>query len=202
MPTVQTAPARRTLEYQIGRLDSILDGLADNLQDAVTTAVQTAVTEVVRATLKEELAAALTNRQVEGFGLHKQPLNRLTTELGESAASNRQLGRVRKSLVRMQHGLVLCLACILQCSAATWAWRWQILLALSVGSAVGGGCYLVGPLLGVILLGLVATGITLVCFSRRASQSMHQPASAGLGVERSEPRPEPSLNGQHYSVNA
>src|SRR5439155_18025270 len=69
MMSTQTGPAangraRKSLEYQLDRFDSILDGLADALNESVADAVKDAVGQAVRESVRAVVAELVANPDV------------------------------------------------------------------------------------------------------------------------------------------
>jgi hypothetical protein len=189
--TPNSRVARKSLASQIDRLDSLLDGLAENLNEAVATAVREAVQQAVQQAVATVVREVLTNatllRTLQGpaepvspsprtggrqrtwcsLGDALRPVSAVVrTQIGRAQARLTDLLRQASALLRAQRdqwvsrcwdlwqvlpGLLL----------LVWRQRQALLLAVGIGSLVGLGCYLAGPLLASLTSGLTCVVLTL-----------------------------------------
>ena len=76
VPTSLNGRMKKTLAFQLDRLDTILDGLADALNGAVADAVKTTVGEAAREAVKVALDEALAQVAAEKPKASKNPISR------------------------------------------------------------------------------------------------------------------------------
>jgi hypothetical protein len=184
-----TAPngrARPSLAQQIDRLDAILDGLADALNEAVGQAVRQSVAVAVRAAVAELLAHPdLQARLAQPAESNPSPIKRLLAAARRAAAkSMAALGRACRwtagAIRRLPTTTRRVTAAIARTTWAgssrlvdlTWRLRWPVLLALSVGGAVGWGLYVLGPTISASIGGLAGAANTLSARTRRLQGRM------------------------------
>jgi len=188
--------ARKSLAEQIDRLDGILDGLAEALNgvvaDAVQQAVGLAVKEAVTAVLTEVLsnptvleklrAAAAPSPAPAPAGPVAAPpslLSRLAGRLGGLSGRLAGLARAARAacLARLRQVGRACgdglrrvgrVARVgWQCLLAFRQWRGQLVIGLTVGTAVGVAAYFVGPWLCGLSGGLGGFTTALAVRARR-----------------------------------
>ena len=175
---------RRNLATEIDRLDGILDGLDEALAGSVETAVRDIVGQVVRETVEATIKEVLSNPELirSAIAQHdpvatptpQQPRRTLKEALKEKLAAlfhkatekavqaKRGLGGAWSwCLAKVKHGcrwlwrncnFSLSLAHTAVCAA--WKFRKATLIALIVGSCVGVGAYLCGPVIASSVCGL------------------------------------------------
>jgi hypothetical protein len=171
--TMQNGRQRKSLAEQIDRLDGILDGLADGLNEAVATAVKEAVTLAVRQAVQAVMTELVTNHDL--LALIRGPLSQAATPIAEEVNARpdyRPAGLWRRASAWARQrwtgaihvgGSILCLAG----SAVAAGWRFvrrfkgPVMLALGVGTVVGLGSYLMGPVVASLFSGLAGFAGTL-----------------------------------------
>lgn len=205
MPGVQTQPARKTLEYQISRLDSILDGLAENLSEAVAGAVRDGVGGVVREAVqiavKEAVQTVLTHPEINPqrtsalqSNLPVRQTCHASQSVGEACARLRSQAREVRHACAARVRLSLAQGCdrVGRLMHVAWLWRGPLILGLAIGLLAGLSTYVLGPLLAALLTGLLAGGVTLGAVCLRSSPhncaSQELPNSATPG---NAPDPDP-----------
>jgi hypothetical protein len=184
--TTNSRATRKSLAEQIERFDAILDGLADNLNEAVAFAVKEAVSAAVTAALQEVLTNAdLLQR------LRPEPVTRTGTMQGAAKTLCRGLVRLwhwastqaeacqeiagkvvslvgasREALVRRVR------RCLSGLTRRLWLgttaavvlarhFHKPLAIALSIGTVVGLGCYVAGPLVAALTSGMTSVALTL-----------------------------------------
>ena len=203
---VVNGPQRKTLEYQLDRLDSILDGLADALNGAVADAVKDAVGLAVREAVSAVLAEVMNNPaivaklagasaavkpepvvptpvQPVSEGRMKAVWNRATG--GVCSILRRVVGftrgGVRKVANAIRTGFARVRAAVAIVSAlATLAGlgRRAVLWAFVIGLLVGVGCYAGGPVVASAFGGLMAYVASLIAAAIRPIWPLVRAASA------------------------
>jgi hypothetical protein len=172
--------ARKTLSQQIDRLDSLLDGLAENLQEAVADTVKAAVGAAAREAVGAVLAELFSSPELLALlrGISPAPaVPPASEQAGPSGPSLWQhLGNLCQGVRHCLGGLrAACgwglrrawgwaaglgrqvaqgLAWFWQQCRSLGQWKYQLLGALGIGSAVGVGAWLVGPWLSAPLSGV------------------------------------------------
>lgn len=170
--------SRKSLEHQLDRFDSILDGLADALNESVADAVKDAVGLAVREAVQAVVAELLTNPQVvarlaEAHGLNHQsqaePCQapqrpswrermRARWQAVKSAASSAKHWVVAK-LVGGVRKVWSSMTFVGRLAAAS---RRNTVLAVGVGLTVGAGCYLCGPVVASVIGGIAGAAVAFV----------------------------------------
>src|SRR5262245_5577972 len=164
--------SRKSLEHQLDRFDSILDGLANALNESVADAVKDAVGLAVREAVQAVVAGLLTNPQVvaklaEAHGLIRQPQTEQsqTQEPQKPSWREQMKGRwhaVKSAAASAKDWVVAKLAGGIRkvWSSVTFvgrlvaASRRNAVLAVAVGLTVGVGCYLCGPVVASVVSGV------------------------------------------------
>jgi hypothetical protein len=166
---------RPNLGEQINRLDSMLDGLSDGLNDAVADAVKAAVGDAVRQAVESVLTEVLTNPEIIAR-LHPahvptsaQPITRRaslrerlsglctavrTCLVGLRAACGERLYTARTLIHKDWHSTIEHLAALWAQVQMLRPFRYQILLALAVGTMIGVGVWHAGPWFGAVTSGI------------------------------------------------
>src|SRR5476651_2221752 len=145
---------RPNLGEQINRLDSMLDGLSEGLNEAVADAVKVAVGDAVRQAVQSVLTEVLTNPEIIAR-LHPAMARPVARRISLRERLSNLCGGIRTCLVglRTACGEKLYSAkslisndwrCTIERLAALWThaqmlrpFRYQILLALSIGALIG-----------------------------------------------------------------
>ena len=182
--STQTGPAangraRKSLEYQLDRFDSILDGLADALNESVADAVKDAVGQAVRESVRAVVAELVANPDVgralaAAHGLTPpapppEPAaapggptwrDRMRTRLhrlwaGAAAVTGRVVGAVFE---RLRTTRVVLTAAVRLARHV----RRGVTMAAMAGVVVGVGCHLCGPAVGATVGGVTTAVLVLV----------------------------------------
>jgi hypothetical protein len=195
MTSTMTAPngrARPSLAQQIDKLEAILDGLADALNEAVAQATRQAVATAVKVALAEALANPDLRARIGPAADSRpktSPIKRLLAAARRAAAKTAAaIGRLPAMTRRLAvaswrlagAGFRRLWVGAKRLPSLTWRLRWPVLLALSVGGAVGWGCYVAGPMIASALGGLLGAANTL---SARARRLQARPAAVTRGAK-------------------
>ena len=196
---------RKSLEYQLDRLDSILDGLADALNgavaDAVKDAVGLAVREAVSAVMSEVVRNPAVLEKLTGVAVTKpepvvpapvQPVpegrlkkvwNRVTG--GVCSILRRVIGFARGGVLRVAHAIRMSIAraqatvaVVSTVAALSGLGRRAVLWAFVIGLVVGLGCYVGGPVVASTFGGLMAYVASLIAAAIRPIWPLVRAASA------------------------
>jgi hypothetical protein len=172
--------SRKSLEHQLDRFDSILDGLADALNESVADAVKDAVGLAVKEAVQAVVAELLTNPQVvvklaEAHGLIRQPQTESEQTPAPQKPSWRERMKVRwqavKSAASRAKGWVvakLVSGVCKVCSSVTFVSRLvatsrrNTVMAIGVGALVGAACYLSGPVVASVVSGVAGAAVAFV----------------------------------------
>jgi hypothetical protein len=167
--------SRKSLEHQLDRFDSILDGLADALNESVADAVKDAVGLAVKEAVQAVVAELLTNPQVvakfaEAHGLTRQPPTEPTQAPAQQKPGWRERMKarwcaVRSAAARAKGWVVAKVAGVGRkvWSSVTFvgrlaaASRKNTAVAVGTGLLVGAGCYWAGPIVASAACGLAAS---------------------------------------------
>jgi hypothetical protein len=183
MSTPMNAPAngraRKSLEGQLDRFDSILDGLADALNESVADAVRDAVGQAVREAVGAVVAELVANPDVAkalaaAHGLTAPTAPPLEPPAGPRGPSLRERlaarwHRLRSGVVAVKDRVVTTVSDRLRTTRAVLtaavrmarADRRGIPLAALVGVLVAVGCHLCGPAVAATVSGIASAGLTL-----------------------------------------
>ena len=162
---------RPNLGEQINRLDSMLDGLSEGLNDAVADAVKVAVGDAMRQAVQSVLTEVLTNPEIIAR-LHPAMAQPVARRISLRERLSNLCGGIRTCLVglRAACGEMLYTAktlitndwrCTIEHLATLWRhvqmlrpFKYQILLALAIGTLIGVGVWHAGPWFGAVTSGI------------------------------------------------
>jgi hypothetical protein len=189
--------ARKSLADQIDRLDAMLDGLSEGLNEAVATAVQEAVGAAVQHAVQVVLREVLTNpdmlARLGGAALPvAAPASAASAARSPKTSWKQRWAAMCKSLTALQTAARQeCVRRVRQARAWTaGAWmqvrllgriKHQLLIALSVGAAVGVGAYCAGPWLAATAGGAAGFCTTLAVQAGLALKRLWMQAASSLG---------------------
>jgi hypothetical protein len=183
MSTPTSAPAngraRKSLEGQLDRFDSILDGLADALNESVADAVKDAVGQAVREAVQAVVAELVANPDVAKALAAAHGLTAPAAPPPEPAAPRGPSWRerVRARWQRLRSGVAAATGRVIGAVSERFrstravltaavhlarADRWGVTVAALVGVLVAVGCHLCGPAVAVTVSGIASAALALV----------------------------------------
>lgn len=183
-PQMNGSRTRKSLAGQLDRLDSMLDGLDQGLAGAITDAVKDAVSTAVAETVRATLIEIVSNPSVVAMircavaPLVPQPAANVAPVPDTEKRPNlfRRVGRGIASVCRGALAKIKAIGKAIitrTCDVkngivggyrqinAMWRLRWPVVIALSVGAAVGVISYASEPWMSGILSGVGAMGTAL-----------------------------------------
>ena len=183
MSTPMNAPAngraRKSLEGQLDRFDSILDGLADALNESVADAVRDVVGQAVREAVGVVIAELVANPDVAkalaaAHGLTAPPAPPPEPQAGPRGPSFRE--RLAARWHRLRSGVAAATGRVIGAVSDRLRTTWMVLtaavrlaradrrgvtVAALVGVVVAVGCHLCGPAVAATVSGIVSAVLAL-----------------------------------------
>jgi hypothetical protein len=174
--------ARKSLEHQLDRFDSILDGLANALNESVADAVKDSVGQAVREAVQAVVAELVANPQVAKALATAHGLNPpAPCPTPEPAASPKPNGpglreRLAARLRRIRAGVAAVKDRVVAAVSGRLSTTWMVLttavrlarsdrrgltVAAVVGVLVGAGTHLCGPIVSATVGGVAGAVLTL-----------------------------------------